>query len=104
MALMEFLGTGHAARPADRVRHLVGSIESGMPALAGGAALAPTTLGTLRRARELLARYADLPMDYADATLVALAEELDTDLIFTPDVRDFRTYRIRARKRFRIVP
>ena len=42
-------------------------------------------------------------MDFADATLVVLAEELDTDLVFTVD-RDFNVYRIRGRKHFRIVP
>jgi predicted nucleic acid-binding protein len=40
-------------------------------------------------------------MDYADATLVVLGEELGTDLVFTTDRRDFRLYR---RKPFRIVP
>jgi predicted nucleic acid-binding protein len=42
-------------------------------------------------------------MDFADATLLVLAEELNTELIFTVD-RDFDIYRIRGRKRFRIFP
>ena len=42
-------------------------------------------------------------MDFADATLVVLAEELNTDLVFTFD-RDFRVYRIRGRKHFRVLP
>lgn len=50
------------------------------------------------------ATHADLPMDYADATLVVLAEEIGTDVIFTTDRRDFQVYRIRGRKRFRVVP
>jgi predicted nucleic acid-binding protein len=33
----------------------------------------------------LLRRYADVPMDYADATLVALADRLRLDRIFTTD-------------------
>ena len=41
-------------------------------------------------------------MDFADATLVVLAEELNTDLVFTVD-RDFMVYRIRGRKHFRVV-
>jgi hypothetical protein len=49
-------------------------------------------------------QYADLPMDYADATLVVLAEELDTNLAFTTDRRNFTVYRIRGRRRFQIVP
>ena len=43
-------------------------------------------------------------MDYADATLVVLAEDLNTNLIFTLDRRGFETYRIRKRRSFRIVP
>lgn len=41
----------------------------------------------------LLRRYADVPMDYADATLVALADRLRLDRIFTTDRKGFRTYR-----------
>lgn len=55
------------------------------------------------RAAVLMERYASLPMDYADATLVALAERLGTDRVFTLDRRDFEIYRV-GRKRFRIVP
>ena len=61
------------------------------------------TQGQVRIAATL-ERYSDLPMDYADATLVVLAEEIGTDLVFTTDRRDFRVYRIRGRKSFRIVP
>jgi uncharacterized protein len=43
-------------------------------------------------------------MDYADATLVVLAEELDTDLVLTTDRRDFTVYRIRGRRRFDVLP
>jgi len=41
----------------------------------------------------LMRRYADVPMDYADATLVALADRLRLRLIFTLDRKGFRTYR-----------
>ena len=33
-----------------------------------------------------------------------LAEELDTNLVFSTDRRDFDVYRINGRKRFRIAP
>jgi predicted nucleic acid-binding protein len=49
-------------------------------------------------------QYEDLPMDFADATLVVLAEELGTNLVFTTDRTDFEVYRIRGRKTFRIKP
>ncbi|HEY3122370.1 MAG TPA: PIN domain-containing protein [Vicinamibacteria bacterium] len=89
--------------------HLLGRVHGGRAAclgffLAGGAVLAPATPASLRRSRELIEQYAELPMDYADATLVTLAEELGTDLVFTTDTRDFTVYRMRRRRRFRVVP
>jgi predicted nucleic acid-binding protein len=89
--------------------HLLGRIPGGRRAcidffLAGAAVLVPATDASLRRARELIDQYASLPMDYADATLVVLAEDVGTDLVFTTDRRDFAVYRIRGRRRFRIAP
>jgi predicted nucleic acid-binding protein len=55
------------------------------------------------RAATLMAKYHDLPMDFADATLVVLAERLGTTRVFTLDRRDFRMYRS-GRKAFRIIP
>jgi hypothetical protein len=49
-------------------------------------------------------KYVDIPMDFADATLVVLAEEIGTDEIFTPDKRGFNAYRLGGRKRFKIWP
>jgi hypothetical protein len=72
--------------------------------ISGGALLVPADEETLRRCRKLLEEYADLPMDYADSTLVALAEELGTNLVFTTDRRDFAVYRLRGRRPFRVVP
>jgi len=51
----------------------------------------------------ILARYASLPCDYADASLIALAERSGVSVIATVDQRDFSVYRIQGRKRFRIV-
>lgn len=53
---------------------------------------------------ELMARYADCPMDFADATLVHLAQRESLTTVFTVDRRDFGIYRIGGRKRFRVVP
>lgn len=41
----------------------------------------------------LMRKYKNLPMDYADATLILLAEELKHGRILTTDRRDFGTYR-----------
>lgn len=89
--------------------HLLGRLKGGREAcmdffLSGGALLVPASTESLRRSRALVTQYSDLPMDYADATLVALAEELDTNLVFTTDRRDFGVYRLRARRRFQVLP
>jgi len=41
----------------------------------------------------LMQQYADLPMDFADASLVLLAEYLGHGRILSTDKRDFHTYR-----------
>ncbi len=58
---------------------------------------------TLERSSVLMTKYADLPMDLADATLVALAEERGDRRVFTLD-SDFRVYRLHGRHRLEIVP
>jgi hypothetical protein len=45
------------------------------------------------RIAELMRKYADLPMDLADASLVVLAEYLGHGRILSTDQRDFHTYR-----------
>jgi predicted nucleic acid-binding protein len=52
----------------------------------------------IERAAGLMAKYQDLPMDFADATLVVLAEALETTTVFTLDRRDFGIYRLGRRK------
>ncbi len=52
----------------------------------------------------LMHQYHDRPMDFADATLVHLAERESLNTILTIDVSDFQTYRINGRQRFRILP
>lgn len=47
----------------------------------------------VQRMVALLNKYADLPMDMADASLVVLAEQLGHGRILTVDQRDFNTYR-----------
>ena len=89
--------------------HLLAGVRGGRAAcvdffLSGGALLVPSTATSLQRVRKLLDKYADRPMDFADATLVALAEELDCSSVFTTDRTDFSVYRVRGRKPFRLVP
>lgn len=56
---------------------------------------------TLGRSVELMAKYADHPMDLADASLVVAAEALRSTRVFTLDRRDFATYRARIGRTIR---
>lgn len=51
----------------------------------------------------LMSRYSDTPMDFADATLVQLADALNVIDILTLDRRGFSTYRTAKGKAFRLV-
>jgi uncharacterized protein len=57
-----------------------------------------------RRMRELMRKYRDLPMDLADAGLVAVAERLRVFRVFTVDRSDFEVYRSEGKGRFTILP
>lgn len=72
--------------------------------LGGGIRVVDPVSGELPRIRSLMARYADLPMDFADATLVVLGERLNVKRVFTIDQRDFRVYRPRHTSAFEIFP
>ena len=57
----------------------------------------------LRRTRYLMKKYLDVPMDLADATLVAAAEKLNLKRILTLD-SDFQIYRLAGRRAFEVIP
>jgi uncharacterized protein len=56
------------------------------------------------QAVRLMRRYATLPMDYADATLVVVADALRLHTVFTMDRKGFRTYRRGDGSAFRMLP
>lgn len=62
----------------------------------GGSDLAPL--------RTLMLRYEDRPMDFADATLVHVANREGIRLILSIDHDDFETYRLAGNKKFMILP
>lgn len=49
---------------------------------------------------ELMVKYESLPMDFADASLIVLAEHLGHGRILTVDQRDFDIYRWKTKKPF----
>ncbi len=64
----------------------------------------PLDVADLPRIRELLRKYADRPMDLADAALVRAAEREGIRTIFTVDRKDFAVYRLHGRARFTVIP
>jgi predicted nucleic acid-binding protein len=61
------------------------------------------TAGQIERCYELMRQYRSAPMDLADATIVALAEELGERRIFTLD-EHFLVYRTRDGQGFELIP
>lgn len=70
----------------------------------GAFQLVPASPASLDRAAALMRRYQDVPMDYADATLVALAEELRANQVFTLDRKGFSIYRLYGRQAIEVLP
>lgn len=70
----------------------------------GGVTIHPLENDAHLRCKELMGKYYDLPMDLADATLVALAEKTGLSKIFTFDHKDFSVYRPKHRKSFSLIP
>jgi hypothetical protein len=70
----------------------------------GALQMLPLATGDAPRMRDLMRKYADRPMDLADAALVCVAERDDIRKIFTVDKKDFGIYRLHGRRRFTIIP
>lgn len=56
------------------------------------------------RIAELMQEYLDLPLGMVDASVIALAERRNLEVIATLDVRHFRVVRPRHTKAFTLVP
>ena len=89
--------------------HLVAAARQGPRLLAEFLAAAAvevhdfTQPGDLAPVVALMERYTNVPMDFADATLVLLAEALGAHEIVTLDRRGFSTYRTRKGRALRII-
>lgn len=57
----------------------------------------------LASAVALMNKYADVPMDFPDATLVWIAESSGTDRILTLDRRGFSSFRFGNNRRFKLL-
>jgi uncharacterized protein len=56
------------------------------------------------RVRELMLKYADRPMDLADASMIWAAEQTGARRILTTDRTDFEIYRTKSGQRLEILP
>lgn len=65
----------------------------------GGALIEPIGVDDLAAIERLTGKYADHPMDFADSTLVVVAERTGIGDIVTLD-RGFESFRFRGRRRF----
>lgn len=89
--------------------HFVAPIPSGPEALSAFVDRAPVQVfdfcqpAELRRAAARMRRYADAPMDFADASLVLLAEAVGASDILTLDRRGFAVYRWGKNRAFNLV-
>lgn len=72
--------------------------------VAGDFILAATELRDLKRAAEILEKYADSRVDFVDCVIVAIAERLDIKRILTVARRHFSLFRPLHCAAFEIVP
>jgi len=82
----------------DATRALVNSL------LDGSMLVANLELEDYARAIQLVEKYADLPLDFVDASVVAIAERLEQDTIATLDRRHFSVVRPLHVEAFTLVP
>ena len=66
--------------------------------------IVPSSTDSLKKTKNLMKKYADLPMDFADATIVCLATETGMQNIATFDKTDFTIYKLPKKKSFTIMP
>lgn len=104
--LTEFRGTLHTVEAvlAEAAFFLPARLRVALAELVEGKVIHlhhPDSAGYARLA-QLLRKYADKDPDWADVSLIWLAETLGVTQIATVDVTDFSVYRIHGRKRFEL--
>jgi uncharacterized protein len=85
------------------LRHIHGAPEEVLMNLEQGMFQIGVQLtASIRAVRNLVRKYADTPIDFADACLIQMADELDTGDILTLD-SDFLHYRWRKTRHFNLL-
>ena len=96
LAEVDWLARSRGA--ADAMDRLLASIDD------GSVAVVELDEGDYRRVRSLLRTYADLPLDFVDAAVVAIAERLEQTRVATLDRRHFSVIRPLHVPAFELVP
>src|SRR5438067_258 len=91
---MHFLGREMGWRGQERLWRIL---------RAGELRVAPLDEDILNRMADLMERYNDTPMDFADSSLVAVAEAQDIRRIFTLNSH-FQGYRLKGSRKLEVVP
>ncbi len=71
---------------------------------AGEFTIEPIESDDIERAVEVMKAYADFPLGYVDASLIAIAERFETLELLTTDRRHFSAVRPRHARGFHVVP
>ena len=66
--------------------------------------IVPVSTMSMKKTKNLMNKYADLPMDFADATIICLAMDTGMQNIITFDRKDFTIYKLPKKKSFTIMP
>ena len=83
----------------DELGFLVGDSRLGMKLVARGDVVLEFSLADhVGEVLALLEKYADTPMDLADACIVRMSELIDASKVWTVDKTDFRIYRRHSRQ------
>ena len=64
--------------------------------------IVPSNVGSLKKVKRWMRKYADLPMDFADATLVCLAADTGIRNIATFDKKDFEIYTLPGKNKLKL--
>jgi predicted nucleic acid-binding protein len=83
----------HLLRPEAQLKFLAWVRKGGVETVA-------IEVAHLEPIERLIAKYSDQPMDFADASLVLLAEQTGLGDIVTFDRKEFEIYRFRVNRRF----
>ena len=70
----------------------------------GAVSLLPLDSADVPGIREFMRKYANRPIDLADAALLRVAEREGIRTVFTVDRRDFAVYRLHGRIRLTLIP